>query len=105
MANRYKNGEQPKKQPGKVGRWLLIVLVLILELFVYTTVRLECMHARQEIGEAKAENDRLTSRTTALIVEKERLNSPERISDIAKSRLNMTMPSSDQVIYINFHEL
>ena len=105
MANRYRNGGQIKKQPGKAGRWLFIVLLLILELFAYTTVRLESMSARREIAEAKTENSRLASRTTALIVEKERLNSPERISEIAKSRLDMTMPSSDQVIYINFHEL
>lgn len=105
MADRHKNGAKPKKQPGKGGRWIFIVLLLILELFVYTTVRLESMHARQEIAGAKTENDRLASRNTALMVEKERLSSPKRISQIAESRLDMAIPSSDQVIYIRFDEL
>ncbi len=105
MANRHKNGAKSKKQPGKAVRWLFIVFLLVLELFLYTTVRLESMHAKKEIAEAKAEKARLASRTTALIVEKERLNSPERISSIGRSRLDMATPTSGQVIYINFHEL
>ena len=105
MPNSYKNGAKPKKKTGKAGRWFVIVFLLILELLVYTTVRLESMHAGQEIADLKEENSRLASRTTALIVEKERLDSPERISQIAKSRLDMAMPSSDQILYVNFHEL
>mgnify|MGYP006274780367 CR=1 FL=1 len=104
----YKKGakpEKPEKRPGKPWMWIFIVLMVILELFVYTTVRLESMQARREIAQAETENDNLVSRTTALMVEKERLNSPGRISQIAESKLDMGMPSSDHVIYINFDEL
>lgn len=105
MANRYKTGSAPKQKPGKGGRWIVIIILLICELFVYTTIRLESIHTKHEIDRAETETSKLASRTTALIVEKERLGSPERITKIAKSRLNMSMPASDQVIYIEQHEL
>jgi cell division protein FtsL len=47
------------------------------------------------------EKQRLKANTSVLIIEKERLSSPERILTIARSTLNLSTPSADQVFYLD----
>ena len=46
----------------------------------------------------------LKANTSILVIEKERLSSPERILNIARSDLNLSTPSADQVFYIDLSQ-
>ncbi len=90
-----------KKERVKPTKWLILSLIFLSQLFFYTLIRLESSHARNEISKLQQEKQKLQASTTVLIIEKERLRSPERILRIATGDLNLSTPSEDQVIYLD----
>ena len=92
---------KPTKEQKRPTKWLILTLFFLFQLFFYTLIRLESSHARTEISRLQMEKQRLKARTSVLIIEKERLSSPERILKIARSDLNLSTPSADQVFYID----
>ena len=92
---------KPKKEQKRPTKWLILTLFFLLQLFFYTLIRLESSHARAEISKLQMKKQELKANTSVLIVEKERLSSPEIILSIAKSKLNLSTPSADQVIYLH----
>ncbi len=91
-----------KKSVKKVKpQWLIIILVLVCELFVYTGARVECTYTGYRIAQLKAEGKQQASYRKALIIEQDRLGSPERIVEIAKTRLGLVNPMPDQMIYLD----
>lgn len=97
-TNKKKTSEFPKKSYGK---WLLMLIVFIGELFIYTWFRVDYTDTAYRITRKKNEQKTLKSYKAELLIESERLSSPERISQIAKNNLNLSMPLSRQVIYLN----
>lgn len=91
----------PKKAEKKPTKWLIITLFFLAQLFCYTLIRLESSHTRTEISKLQVRQQVLKANTSVLVIEKERLSSPERILDIARTDLNLSAPSADQVFYIN----
>lgn len=86
------------KRAGLLGK---ILLVLVLAYMVFTLV-----HVRQEIGDAKAEVNRLTEQVaqqeqsnTELYNAIENRDNPTFIEDIAREKLGLVSPY-DRVFYI-----
>lgn len=93
-----------KKEVKRPTKWLLLTLFFLFQLFFYTLIRLESSHTRGEISRLQQEGQRLKANTSVLTIEKERLSSPERILKIARSDLNLSTPTADQVFYIDVFE-
>lgn len=81
-------------------KWMLILSLFLVELFIYTQYRISYREIGFSISEEKVAQKQLKEYRDALMVEHERLQSPERIADIAETELNLKIPSSDQVIYL-----
>ena len=90
-----------KKEQKRPTKWLILILVFLFQLFFYTLIRLESSQARTQISQLQIQKQRLRANTNVLIVEKERLSSPERILKIARSSLNLSTPFADQVFYLD----
>jgi cell division protein FtsL len=101
VPNKRVTQQKEEKRPTK---WLILTLIFLVHLFFYTLIRLESSHARTEISKLQMSQRALKANTSVLIIEKERLSSPERILNIARSDLNLSTPSADQVFYINLAE-
>lgn len=97
-----RNRTKPRPLAGNYsGLWLVIVFVLMCELFVYTATRVDYTHKGFEMSKAKAARNRTIAYQKELIVEHDRLCSPDRISSIAESRLGLVRPQTDRVIYLD----
>ena len=96
--NKKKKSESPKKNYWK---WILVLAIFIGELFVYTWFRLDYTDTTYRITRKKSEQKELQAYRSELLIESERLASPERISQIAGTNLKLKMPLSEQVIYLN----
>ena len=91
-----------KKEIKKVpGRWLVLVVLLICELFIYTAVRVDCTRNRYQIFLAQEAQKSAQTYQRELVIELDRLGTPERIAKIARSRLNLEMPDQGQVVYMD----
>ena len=93
-----------KKEQQRPTKWLVLTLVFLSQLFLYTLIRLESSQTRTEISTLQMGQQGLKANTSVLIIEKERLSSPERILNIARSDLNLSTPSADQVFYIDLSQ-
>lgn len=89
-----------KKFPAK---WLVVLSIFICELFFYTGTRLECLQIKYRISRAMEEIQKKEAYKKALVIELDRLSSPERISRIARTRLALAMPDHERVIYLDQH--
>ena len=82
------------------GKWLVLISILLCELMFYTWVRVESTQTVFRISKARHDQKESMSYNEALALEKATLISPERISGIARSSLNLSVPRPDQIIYI-----
>lgn len=90
-----------KKEIKKISAaWLVLVFIFICELFIYTGIRVDCTRNRFQISQAEQAGKISQAYQQELIIELERLGSPERIAKIARSRLGLDMPKQDQVVYM-----
>ena len=88
-------------QPQKAGFcWILIICVIFFELLAYTWVRTESTQTILQVSRAQEAYTKTTSYHKALSVERDRLKSDERITRIAKTRLDLSTDTSNQTIYL-----
>ena len=80
--------------------WIIILSLFISELLTYTWARVQCVNVGYDINEASRKNVELNAVKKNIQIELARLKSPERISKIAKERLNLTVPTPDQIIVV-----
>ena len=97
MGNNKKKGIKKKQNTIKM---FVLFFIFIGEFFVYAGVRVECMDIKYKISKAKQIHKKLESYKETLILEKERLGSPERIHKIASTRLKLCVPKHNQTIYM-----
>ncbi len=97
-----KNDISPKKvEPQKIGfLWLVIISLIFIELLVYTWIRTESTQTILRVSKARAAHIEKVSYNKALNVERDRLKSDDRITRIAKTRLNLSNDTLDQTIYL-----
>ena len=88
--------------PQNVGfRWFVIICLIFCELLVYTWIRTESTQTILRVSKAQAAHIKETSYHNALSVERDRLKSDERITRIAKTRLNLSTDTLNQTIYFS----
>ncbi|SMC35520.1 cell division protein FtsL [Desulfocicer vacuolatum DSM 3385] len=80
------------------GKWIVFIVFFILELLLYTWIRVEQTHTDKRILLATQEQKTALKYRSELLVEQERLSSPERIMTIARDHLNLHTPDPDQII-------
>ena len=83
-----------------MGIWIVLISVFIAELLVYTWSRVQCMRVGYEISAEADKQSELTAVRKKLSIELERLKSPDRLSRIAKERLNLSTPTPEQTITV-----
>lgn len=92
-------------RPRRRGlKWLCIISIIFIEMLAYTWVRTESTQTVLRISHAKEMYADKTAYHKALMVEKDRLKSDERITQIAKSRLDLTSNTFERTIYLNGKE-
>ncbi|MBF0301608.1 MAG: hypothetical protein HQK73_01080 [Desulfamplus sp.] len=83
------------------GRWIMIIVILFGELFLYTWCRVSYTETGFKISQEKEKQKVLKAYTDALSMENDRLLSPERIAYIATTRLYLIIPEPSQIIYMD----
>ena len=84
----------------KTGLWFLIMSFFILELFFYTWCRVQNVRFGYEISNEMNHQKKLVAYQNNLKIELARLNSPERITQIAKQQLGLIMPTAEKTILL-----
>ena len=88
--------------PHRKGlRWFALILVLVCELMAHTWVRTESTQTMVRIAQAQEEIQNTLSYRKALGLERDRLKSDARITQIARTRLGMTSDISNQTVYLS----
>jgi len=91
---------QPKKSQ-KIWLRNIVLLVLIVEMFLYTWCRVQYLQLGYDMHELENRIEHLSRLKNELQIEQARLRSPERIIQIATKQLGLRMPSPEQMIELN----
>jgi cell division protein FtsL len=101
-----KNKSEMKKQKmnrktiRRTGLSLLLLALFFMELFFYTWCRVQSIGTGYKISHESDQQKQLLMLQSRLKVETERLKSPERIAKIAREKLGLQLPNSEQVIVL-----
>jgi cell division protein FtsL len=82
------------------GVWIILMVVFIVELFLYTWCRVNCIGMGYDISKETKKQQELIALQNNLKIELASLKSPERIAKIAKDQLGLIVPSKGQTITI-----
>jgi len=96
-----RNVKKRNRKQGAIGIWILLMSIFIAELFFYTWCRVQNVSVGYEISKKRDKYQNLLTLQNNLKVELARLGSPERLSEIAKHRFNLTIPTSEQIIVVH----
>lgn len=97
MMENGASGGIAKRPPYRgVIFWVLILTVFIGQLMIHTWSRMQCVRIGYEISREMENHQKLLEIQNRLKIEIARLRSPERISRIARSKLELVTPSPDQ---------
>jgi cell division protein FtsL len=80
--------------------WIFAMCFFIIELLAYAWSRVQCVRIGYEISEHNDKQAELTAVQKNLKIELARLKSPKRIAKIARERLELKIPSPEQIISI-----
>ncbi len=93
----------PKKESQSQGNgliWILLISLIFCELLSYTWIRTESTQMILRVSKNQKALMKKQSYQKALIVERDRLKSDDRITRIAKTQLNLSTDTSHQTIYL-----
>ncbi|MCP4022726.1 MAG: hypothetical protein GY729_12855 [Desulfobacteraceae bacterium] len=96
--------KKPGLQKSHRALWSAVILMLFCELLFYTWIRVEATHNAFNITKLQENLAKATSYQAALVLEKERLNSLDRISKIAVSKLALSLDTTGKIIYLTEEE-
>jgi cell division protein FtsL len=90
------------KGPGRrlTAIWVLLLGLFIAELFFYTWCRMQCVQVGYRIAMESRKNQELQSLQNSLKIELARLKAPERITQIARKRLKLELPETQQIVLV-----
>lgn len=80
---------------------MIIICLIFCELLVYTWVRTETTQTILQVSKAQEMLVEKQSYQRALSLERERLKSDDRITRIAKTKLNLSKNTLEQTIYFS----
>jgi cell division protein FtsL len=90
-----------KKRDARItGIWIIFMAIFIVELFIYTWCRVNCIGVGYEISKETKKQHELIALQNNLKIELASLKSPERIEKIAKYQLGLKAPTKSQTIVI-----
>lgn len=89
-----------KRIPRRTGLLIVLLVVFILELFFCTWCRVQCIGTGYKITNELDRQKELLTLQSRLKIETERLKSPERIANIAREKIGLQPPNSEQVIVL-----
>ncbi len=100
------NSRQQILKPRRTGiGWILIISVTICLSLIHVWVRMESTQTILRISKAQAEHAKLLSYRKALALERDRLKSDARITEIAASYLGLSPNLISRTIYLDKKEL
>ena len=80
------------------GLWIGLMVLFFVEALFYAWCRVQCVNAGYGIDAETQRHQALLKERNTLKIELARLKSPERIETIARSRLGLIMPDSQQTV-------
>ncbi len=83
-----------------VKRWVFWLLFITALALFYVWSRVQVVQLGYEISALQRTNDELSKQVSMLEVEIANLKSPARLENIAKTKLFMQPPASDQIVLI-----
>ncbi len=89
------------KQQNPGYRWLVLILILFCEFLAHTWVRTESTQTILSISTAQAGIAAKLSYRNELAVERDRLKSDDRITQIARTHLDLSTDVLNQTIYFS----
>jgi cell division protein FtsL len=90
------------KGPGRgtTALWALLLSLFIVEFFFYAWCRMQCVQVGYAIAAESRKGQELKALQNSLNIELARLKAPERINQIARKRLGLELPTSQQMILV-----
>lgn len=90
------------RPPRKIntGLWIALMIFLFAEALLYAWCRVQCVNAGYGIDREMSRRQTLLKQRNTLNIELARLKSPERIEAIARTRLGLVMPDSQQRVML-----
>lgn len=98
MAISSRKTDRIKKASSHKGTWVVVIFVLTVELFAFTWSRVQCTTTGYAITHEQEVYNELVSIRKKLTIERAHLKSPDRISNIAKKRLDLDTPDQNQIL-------
>lgn len=94
------SNDKPEFRPhdNRITTWIVVLLILIAELFVFTWSRVQCRAVAYNLTQQQDEHNNQLSLKRKLIIERAHLRSPERIAAIAEERMNLHIPEQNQIL-------
>jgi cell division protein FtsL len=78
--------------------WIVILVFLTLELFVFTWSRVQCTTVGYALTHEQDVHNKLVSFKKELIIERAHLRSPDRIAALAQERMGLNIPEQNQIL-------
>lgn len=96
------SAESPDRPTSKAtGFWVMVIMsVFICQMLCYTWCRVQNTRRGYEITRLQSETQQLNLVQKSLQIELARLKSPDRLARIAKEKLGLVTPTTQQVIDI-----
>ncbi|MDD9301083.1 MAG: cell division protein FtsL [Desulfobacter sp.] len=88
-------------QQRKGLRWFALILILVCELLAHAWIRTESTQTMLRISKGQAKIQKDLSYRKALVLERERLKTDDRITMIARTRLGLTSDIFNRTIYLS----
>lgn len=80
------------------GLWIVLMVLFFVEALLYAWCRVQCVNAGYGIDRETLRRQTLLKERNTLKIELARLKSPERIENIARSRLGLIMPDAQHTV-------
>ena len=98
MSAKNRKVRPPRKI--KTSLWIVLMAFFFAEALLYAWCRVQCVNAGYGIERETRRRQTLLKERNTLKIELARLKSPERIETIARTRLDLIMPNSEQTVII-----
>lgn len=96
VTPRNRKVRPPRKT--KTGLWIALMVLLFMEALFYAWCRVQCVNAGYGIDRETRQHQALLKARNTLEIELARLKAPERIETIARTRLGLFVPNSQQTV-------
>ncbi len=95
-----KKNKDKKTRLKIVGIWTIVIALCSIEVFIYTWCRIQCVKTGYEIAKESDKNIKILKLQDNFKIEIARLKSPRRIAKIATERLDLMIPTPEQIVII-----